>query len=220
MLAIRTVGLVCLPFLFSGCVVPISDHPLSDESNAQLDMQLVGFWEVINSEDDRQTGIRYSIGLAEEKNRTFEAISTEITKSGQIRVMRCTFCAAVIDQQRYVSVSCPDEPGFLILKYQSLRDKARDAPAEGARTGQLLDDDRIELYALHSDRIAAAIDEHRLPGQVRRKARTRPEEVERIENIQISATADELAEFFKRDDMTAWGMQPVLVLRRSGSRPF
>ena len=125
------------PALLAGCA-PLSVHPLSDDANSQIEDRLmelnrdlgippvielaclviddgffedrlIGVWRQKTALGDRSKYAQFTIGIAEGKERTHEAVAVSLDDDRTVKVERITFWATKINGRTYLTVLLPDE---------------------------------------------------------------------------------------------------------------
>lgn len=148
-----------LGIALTGCELPVSVHPVSDEKTSEIDEKLLGTWEMVPPADADATpdGVpgRWVIGRVAGKERTQEIVFVELDGDGFVQVRRPEIFCTTIGKQRFIStVMNPQEPKekhvYCILLYDF----------EG--------DDQVQFMTLNKDVVAPAIDREEIKGVVRK----------------------------------------------------
>ncbi|WP_425616833.1 hypothetical protein NA78x_000493 [Anatilimnocola sp. NA78] len=207
----------------AGCeAIPVSQHPLSDETTSQIDEELLGMWDIINEPEegkpapaakevaeestpveavvDEERPPRFAIGKLAGKERVHEVAGMSLDDSGQINVNRFPIYTTRLGEQRFISLRVGpsvDNSDFFIARYT------------------LVNANRGLLYPLDRDVITAAIGRGELKGVVKKAASDDPNAEPRKESIRITASAEELQAFLVKHEKKAFSAKPMYRLQRA-----
>ena len=140
--------------LLTGCELPVSVHPVSDEKTSEIDEKLLGTWELVppaDAEPPEPNAVpgRWVIGRVAGKERTQELVVVELDGDGHVQVRRSEIFCTTVGKQRFLSaVMNPHEPKAKQVYYILLYDY------DG--------DDRVRFTSLNKDVVAPAIDREEL----------------------------------------------------------
>lgn len=172
----------------AGCG-PVSLHPLSDESNSEIDERLIGVWRQKGMPGDASHRPEFTIGIAAGKERTHEAASVSLTDDREVKVERVTLWATKINGRTYLSVRLPNEtpPNEKITAKYSLA--ICDVSAEG----------ELQIALLNENAIATAIENKELAGTVTKLPPRKAGEIRLTDRkVEITAEPAALREFFAK----------------------
>ena len=173
----------------SGCSLPESLHPLSDETTSVLDERLIGHWQVVPRPDEPleppQVPPRFVFARLPGKRNVLEMVNLNLD-GDEAKIERTPAFGRALGEERYLSVlNNPEEPKekhrYLILRYT-------------------LEGDLLKLFVLRGDVIGPAIERGDLKGEVVRETpdpnAPPPEQaVPKYKSIRITAEPKELAEY-------------------------
>src|SRR5262245_60519098 len=122
--------LLAASLCFAGCSLPLSVHPLSDETTSDLDERLIGHWEAVKEGEPAlppQGPPRFVFGRTADKPNVLEMVHLDL-EDGVVKVHRTPGYAMALGETRYLSVlNNPEEPKekqlYLILLYQLEEDR-------------------------------------------------------------------------------------------------
>ncbi len=194
----------------SGCALPVSDHPLSDDKTSVIDERLIGYWMYVpKDKDENQPPAPYVIGRVPDKSNTLEVVYTELDSDGYVKVIRLPVYTTTLDERHYLSLTFQSGAAqpYLVLLYK------------------FGDDDTLQFYFPRAHVIAAAIEQGRLPGVVERHKPQPGEETPsgeecakpvepRYKSIRITATPKELAAFLKENGTACYKVDQPATLKR------
>jgi hypothetical protein len=191
----------------AGCNLPLSVHPLADETTSVLDERLIGHWEAINEDkpaDPPQVPPRFVFGRLAAKPNVLEMVNLEL-EDGVAKVNRTPSYAMALGETHYLSVlNNPEEPKekhlYLILLYQ-------------------LDEDRLKFYFLRPDVVGPAIERGDLKGEAVREPldpnAPPPEQVKpKYQSLKITASPQELADYLAPRKSAPFMTEAFLQFRR------
>jgi hypothetical protein len=223
-------GILLAALFCTGCeAIPVSQHPLSDETNSEIDPALIGMWDVINEEQeaeakeepagastdkpardekpepaaDPERPPRFGIGKLAGKERSMELVSMQLTDD-HIEIKRQPFHISPGKQQVISIPANPEELGsdFILLRYE------------------IVNENRILVHFLSCDVIVKSIQRGELKGVVRKAAPkdpNNPNEEQRKEQIRITASPQELRDYLAKNEKTAFEAKPLWRLQRAAA---
>jgi hypothetical protein len=191
----------------AGCSIPLSLHPLSDETTSVLDERLIGHWEAVKDGEPMEplhVAPRFVFGRVADKPNVLEMVNLEL-EGDAVKVNRTPAFATKLGEERYLSVlnnpeEAKDAHMYLILMYR-------------------LDDDRLKLFILRPDVVGPAIERGDLKGEVVREPpdpdAPPPEQVKpKYKSIKITASPKELAEYLTPRGAAPFHPQEFFQFRR------
>lgn len=225
-----TSSLLLTALLLTGCeAIPVSQHPLSDETNSEIDVGLIGMWDIIDvsreaeppaaaaqpaeaaAEEegpqaepaaDPERPPRFAIGRRAGQERSLEMASLHLVDD-HVEVKRFPLHATKVGKQALLSVRAnPEEMtgDFVLLRYE------------------IANENRILVYFLSREEIAKSIQRGELKGVVRKAAPkdpNNPNAEQRKEEIRITAAAAELRDYLAKHEKTAFDPRAVWRLQRA-----
>ncbi len=211
----------------AGCdAIPLSQHPLSTEETSQLDEALFGQWDMFGEQQaaaaekpptagtekhppttepppDPEGPPRVAIGKQADKESTHEMLMVAVQDDGSIEIKRLPLQLTRIGEQRMISLKMnpeAEQADYAILRYE------------------VINSNRVLLYMLDSDFIAAAIQKGQLKGTVKNNAgNDDPNAVKRRDSIRITAPPQELKDFLAKHDKKAFTAKPAWRLQRAAA---
>jgi hypothetical protein len=210
----------------TGCVaIPVSQHPLSDDTNSEIDPDLFGVWDIIDESQeeaaaptvqkepaateeadqpaaDPERPPRIGIGRASGKEKTLEVVSMQLTDD-HIQIRRFPIHATKVGKSRMLSVRANEEEkesDYFLLRYE------------------VVNENRILVYFLNRETIAQSIQRGELKGVVRKAAPQDPNDPnseERKELIRITASPAELRDYLIKHEKTAFEPKAFWRLQRA-----
>lgn len=187
-----------LACLACGCApIPVSQHPLSDQTNSTIDKELLGKWEYVDADSGQAGDVFVRIDPDNESRLQIELKDNEASESNTMYAF-----ATTLHGQRFLSVCSISEQklgGYVLAHYQ-------------------VSDSAAVVYLLSEDYVVRSIDNKQLTGQVQRK-RGEGEFAEAIDaheitEIKITAKPDELRNFLGDHSGVAFDAEHPLILRR------
>ena len=196
--------------IFTGCELPVSVHPLSDEETSTLDDRLIGTWEMVPPAEQtpgpNDVPPRFIYGRVAGKPNILECVMTELDGDGFAQVHRIPLYPCKFGELRYLSmVFNPEEAKekqvYLIMLYE------------------LKDENELRLYHLNKDVIGPAIEREEIQGVVKKSdpdpnAPPQEQVKPRYREIKITAEPKELAAYLQRKGKAAFGAAQSFTLRR------
>ena len=221
-------SLLLAALICTGCeAIPVSQHPLSDETNSEVDPALIGMWDMIDESRaapaadepapttdkpdpkenespaaDEERPPRFAIGRLAGKERSLEIVSLHLTDE-HIEVKRFPLHATKVGKIPMLSVRAnPEEmeSDFVLLRYE------------------VVNENRIMVYFLSREAIAKSIQRGELKGVVRKappKDPNDPNAEERKEQIRITASPQELRDYLTKNEKTAFEPQAIWRMQRA-----
>jgi hypothetical protein len=188
----------------TGCALPVSDHPLSDDTTSVIDEQLIGYWMYIPKDrEEQKPPAPHVIGRVLDKPNRLEVVYTELDGDGHVKVHRLPAYSTTLDDRHYLSLTSENDgkPQYLVLLYK------------------IGDDDTLRLYILNENVIGPAIEQGRLAGVVERNNPPPAEECTKpvepnYKKIHITATPKQLAAFLKEKGAACHKMDQPLTFKR------
>jgi hypothetical protein len=105
--------------LLTGCSIPYSDHPLSDNKTSTVDDRLLGRWLQIDEDDEKkeeqkadEAGKTFefmTVGLKKSNGKTMMMAYVELDDDGELTVERAFFFTTMINKQHYLSYQQKEE---------------------------------------------------------------------------------------------------------------
>lgn len=225
-------GLLLAALFLTGCdAIPVSQHPLSDETNSEVDPALLGMWDIIDLSQeaaakeepaatpatdkpsteekaepapDEERPPRFGIGRLGGKERSMELVSMHLTDE-HVEIKRMPFHTTKVGKQPILSIRAnPEEMAsdFILLRYE------------------IVNENRIMVYFLDRDVIVKAIQRGELKGVVRKAAPKDPNDPnseERKEQIRITASPAELRDYLAKNEKTVFDPKAVWRLQRAAA---
>jgi hypothetical protein len=196
--------------LFAGCELPVSVHPLSDETTSTLDERLIGNWEMVplaeRAPGPSDVPPRVIFGKFAGKANILECVTTELDGDGFAQVHRIPLYPCKFGELHYLSViMSPDEPkekqAYLVMLYD------------------LKDENELRFHLMNKDIIGPAIEREDIAGVVRKSdpdpnAPPAEQVKPRYKEVRITAEPKDLAEFLQRRGKAAFHMQEFMAFRR------
>ena len=195
---------------FAGCELPVSVHPLSDETSSTLDDRLIGTWEMVRPADQtpgpNDAPARIMYGRFAGKPNILECVTTELDGDGYAQVHRIPLYPCKLGELHYLSVlmnhdEAKEKQVYLIMLYE------------------LKDDSELRFYMLNKDVIGPAIEREDLAGIVKKSDpdpnAPLPEQVKpKYREVRITAKPKELAAYLQRRGKEAYYTAEYFTLRR------
>ena len=223
-------GLILAALFLTGCeAIPVSQHPLSDETNSEVDPALLGMWDIIDlsqeeqkepaapdatpaAEDakkteptpDEERPPRFGIGRLGGKERSMELVSMHLTDE-HVEIKRMPFHTTKVGKQPILSIRAnPEEMAsdFILLRYE------------------IVNENRILVYFLNRDVVVKAIQRGELKGVVRKAATKDPNDPnaeQRKEQIRMTASPEELRDFLTKNEKTVFDPKAMWRLQRAAA---
>ena len=166
--------LVCLATivaasLLTGCTIPYSNHPLSDNKTSTVDDRLLGRWLQLDEDDEteakekadaaRNTFEFMTVGLKKSNSKTMVMIHVELDDDGELTVERAFFFTTTIHKQHYLSYQQKEgkeeeEEKKKFIKYVIA---SYDLNESGLLTVHLMDNDKL-VTAIEQGRVDGEIE--------------------------------------------------------------
>ena len=150
--------------LLTGCSIPYSDHPLSDNKTSTVDDRLLGRWLQLDEDDEtkaeekadaaRNTFEFMTVGLKKSNSKTMVMVYVELDDDGELTVERAFFFTTTINKQHYLSYQQKDEEDKKSIKYVIA---SYTLNANGLLTTRLMDNDQV-VAAIEQGRVDGEID--------------------------------------------------------------
>ena len=222
-------GLFLAALICTGCeAIPVSQHPLSDESNSEVDPALLGMWDMIDEsqeeevkaeatkekpagpeekptpEPDAERPPRFGIGRLAGKEKSLEMVSMHLNDE-HIEIKRMPLHATKVGKLPMLSVRAnPEEmeTDYILLRYE------------------VVNENRIMVYFFNRDAIAKSIQRGELKGVVRKavpKDPADPNAEERKEKIRITASPQELRDYLTKHEKTAFEPKALWRMQRAAA---
>ena len=141
-----------LLLLETGCSVPASLHPLSDDETSEVDEKLVGYWQVIDEDTDRDDPPPppFTVARKPGTRATMESIYVEINGEKELKVERNLLFTSKVGEQSFISWQQVDDDtvNYVIAAY------------EFTRKG------RLQVLLMDEDKVIEAIEQGRMDGEV------------------------------------------------------
>lgn len=185
---IAIAGMACV---FGGCSpIPMSRHPLSDQTDSQIDKELLGRWEFIDEDSSHQGYIDVRIDADNAKRFEFEFIGNDSSEKSKLVAY-----AAELYGQKYLSVNDAGNKefkGYVLLQYQ-------------------VSEDAAVLYVMNENYIVDSIEKKQIAGEMKRSDETNARE---ITEIMLTAKPAELRRYLGDHSGSAFDLAKPLVLSR------
>jgi hypothetical protein len=197
-LTVSTAGLLAVTL--SGCVLPVSEHPLSDEKTSVIDERLIGYWDIKLGESDSADPMRFVVGRHPKSPNVLEFAFTSIEGDQHIQIHRGRLFTAKVGEQWMLSFDGADEKQPHKHEYTIMRYDFQPRAGESH--------DVVELRLLVDSVVAPAIEKGELTGQV-----TRDKPGGKFTSIRITAEPEELMEFFRKNQSKCFTPDAVKAIR-------
>lgn len=196
--------------MFTGCELPVSVHPLSDEDTSTFDDRLVGNWEMVRPPDEplgpSDVSARIIFGRMAGKPNILECVTTELDGDGYAQVHRIPLYPCKLGELHYLSVIMnPEEPKekqvYLILLYE------------------VKDENELHFHLLNKDVIGPAIEREEIQGIVKKSdpdpnAPPQEQVKPKYREIRLTAETKDLLAFLQKRGKAAFNTTEFITLRR------
>jgi len=197
-----SLGLITWALVATGCALPGSKHPLSDEASSVVDDRLVGQWHMAEAKEDAKSDpLQITIGRVPDHPNLLEVVVPTLDDSGFVQIKRWRLFPAKIGDHFYVSQFVeekgkPDGSSYFIWHYE------------------FKDETTAECRLFDGEFIAGAIERGELNGRFKRKQRGKdPNEALPLESVEITAETKDLAAFVAKHGPAAF-TKPSLEFKR------
>jgi hypothetical protein len=114
----------------SGCAIPFSENPLTNEETSTLDERLIGYWNMVPKEkDEKPQPAPYVVSRLKDKPNVLQLTYVELDGEGFATVHTVPLYATKIDKEQYLSINMEAElgkkPTYLIFRYWPTTTPAR-----------------------------------------------------------------------------------------------
>jgi hypothetical protein len=196
--------------LFTGCELPVSVHPLSNEETSTFDERLIGNWEMVPPADQtpgpNDVPARFIYGRFAGKPNILECVARELDGDGYAQVRRIALYPSKFGELNYLSVlmnpeEAKEQQVYLIMLYE------------------LKDENELRFYMLNKDVIGPAIEREDLAGLVRKadpdpNAPPAQQVKPKYKEVRITAEPKPLAAYLERKGKAAFNMESFMSFRR------
>lgn len=203
--------LMAAALVSSGCAIPVSELPLSDEKTSTLDERLIGYWKYVPKDKDEEVPpAPYLIGRTKDQPNVLQMTWVELDDEKIAKVKQTPLYTTIIGDEYFISLTMDDVAG---------EKEAAKAPFLIARY-EVSDEGLAHLFLMKPDEIAAAIEGGKLKGVVKRQRRSEGEDPNKpmpYNEIRITAEPKEMEAFFKTHVKTCFSSdEPVTFQRVKG----
>ena len=208
-LKVKLILLTILPALGSGCTHPLSVHPLSDEKTSVMDERLIGHWQLVEMEKQRDRNMAlFVVGRVQDTENTLELVFADVTQSGNVKIFRQSLYLTSIAGHNYLSVEYPYEADrcYSIFRYKLIEHDPRHH-----------EDDELQLFAVDPNALGRAILDKQLPGKATwYETPDKPDA--KVQWVRTSASPEQLQEYIGKHEQELFDKSSPLVLKKG--RPF
>lgn len=210
---------------FTGCTIPVSDFPLTDDKTSTPDERLIGYWNYVpKTEDEHGPPTPYVIGRMKGQPNVLQMTWVELDDEQVATVKQIPLYTTKIGDEQYLSYpvqngsAAPEpKPAERAKEVDAADDKVAQKTTFMIARYEISEEGLGRLFIMLPDLIAGAIESGKLKGVVTRQARKEgddPNKEPPVTEIRITAEPKDLAEFVTKHGKACFAADEPMTFQR------